>query len=183
MRASPVEPPDQLLLSDGISIRIRPLDCADRAGVAALFDRLSPESRRWRFLTPKRELTPRELAYLTDVDHFDHEALAAIDQRDGSIAGISRYVRYANRSGVAEVAVEVVDELQRMGIGTALAGRIVERARINKLEQLTATTLWENRPARALLRRLGFRARGSQDGEIDFELVLSPGAEQCAAAE
>ena len=50
--------------------------------MAALFVRLSPESRYRRFLTPKRELTPRELSYLTDIDHVHHEAFAAIDQRE-----------------------------------------------------------------------------------------------------
>jgi RimJ/RimL family protein N-acetyltransferase len=179
----PRPPSDLLALPDGAAMQIRALDGADRPGLAALFHRLSPESRRRRFLTPKRELTPRELAYLTDVDHVHHEALVAIDQRDGSIAGVGRYVRYADRPAVAEVAVEVADELQRMGIGTALVGRLVERARINEVERLTATTLWENRPARALLGRLGFRARGSHGGELDFELVLVPGRRSARSAE
>jgi hypothetical protein len=38
---------------------------------------------------------------------------------------------------------------------------------------LTATTWWDNRPARALLRGLGFRARGSHGVEIDLELELA----------
>lgn len=58
-------------------------------------------------------------------------------------------MRVADRVGVAEVAVEVADELQNMGIGTALARRLVERARANGFTLLTATTLWENKPARA----------------------------------
>ena len=174
VRASSAEPTDVLALADGTRLRLRPLGSDDRDGVAALFARLSPESRYRRFLSPKRELTPRELAYLTDIDHIHHEALAAVDQRDGSIVGVGRYVHVADRPGVADLAVEVTDELQNMGIGTALARHTVQRARDNGFALLTATTLSENRPARALLRRLEFRAHARHGSEIELELKLDP---------
>jgi hypothetical protein len=72
-----------------------------------------------------------------------------------------------------EIAVAVADELQSMGIGTALATRTVQRARANGFALLTATTLWENRAARALLHRLGFRGRSSHGSEIELELELA----------
>jgi RimJ/RimL family protein N-acetyltransferase len=164
---------DRLVLADGRRLLLRPLRTDDRAGLAALFAGLTPESRYRRFLSPKHELTPRELTYLTDIDHLHHEAFAAVDPRDGSIVGVGRYVHHADRAGVAAVAVEVADELQGMGIGTALARHTVRGARANGFGLLTATTLWANRPAQALLRRLGFRARGSDGGVIDLELELN----------
>jgi RimJ/RimL family protein N-acetyltransferase len=164
--------PEALLLGDGKEIRIRPLTAEDRAGVARLFSRLSSESRYRRFLAPKRELTERELVFFTDVDHVTHEALAAIDQRDGSVVGVARYVQYVDRPRVAAVAFEVADDHQRLGIGTALTKRLLDRARENGFDDLSATTRWENVPARALLRRLGFRARVSEGGEIDLHLTL-----------
>ena len=174
VRTSSAEPADVLTLADGTRLRLRPLGPDDRDGVAALFVRLSPESRYRRFLSPKRELTPRELAYLTDIDHLHHEALAAVDQRDDSIVGVGRYVHIADRPGVADLAVEVTDELQNMGIGTALARHTVQRARDNGFALLTATTLSENRPARALLRRLQFRAHARHGSQIVLELELEP---------
>jgi RimJ/RimL family protein N-acetyltransferase len=174
VRASSVEPTQVLILANGTRLALRPLSAGDRDGVAALFARLSPESRYRRFLSPKRELTPRELSYLTDIDHLRHEAFAAVDQRDESIVGICRYAQCADRPGVADLAVEVADELQNMGIGTALARHTVHRARENGFALLTATTLWENRPARALLRRLEFRAHASDGREIELELNLDP---------
>lgn len=134
--------------------------------------RLSPESQLSRYLRPKPVLTPKELAFLTDIDHVGHEALAAVDRRDGSIIGTARYVEHGGRPGVADVAVEVIDEHQRLGIGTALASAVIERARENGFVLLTATTLWENRPARALLRRLRFHPLGSNRGELELELAL-----------
>jgi RimJ/RimL family protein N-acetyltransferase len=167
---------DELRLADGTRLRVRAIGCEDREGLAAMFERLSPESRRRRFLSPKFELTPRELRYLTDIDHVRHEAFAAVRWRDGAIVGVARYAHHAGTPGDADLAVEVIDELQGMGIGSALARRTVRSARANGFVLLTATTLWENRPARALLRRLGFRARASQGGEIELELQLDPRA-------
>ena len=161
-----------LVAADGTRISLRQVGAEDRDGLAALFARLSPQSRYQRFLSPKRELTPRELTYFTDIDHLNHEAIAAVDQRDGSIVGVARYVRDPARADVAEVAIEVADAHQRIGIGTALASITIRRARANGLTLLTAATLWENRAARGLLRHHGFRARQSRGGEIHHELKL-----------
>jgi RimJ/RimL family protein N-acetyltransferase len=153
-------------------IRVRPLEPSDRAGVWALFKRLSPESRHQRFLGPKPRLSEKELTYLTSVDHRRHEALAAIDRRDGSIVGVARYVQVPDRPAVADGAVAVADELQGRGIGTALVRCLIARARVNGFAVLTASTLWDNRPARALLRGSGFQARASQGAVIELELEL-----------
>ena len=119
--------------------------------------------------------------FFTDIDHVRHEAIVALDQRDGSIVGVGRYAHAGNRAGVAELAVVVADDLQRLGIGTALVRRAVCRARANGFTLMTATTLRENRPARTLLRGLGFRARASSGNEIEFELQLEPMSEREAA--
>ena len=150
LRASRAAVTDMSVLADGTRLRFRPLSSDDRDRLARLFARLTPESRRRRFLSPKPALTTRELAFLTDIDHVAHEAIAAVDQRDDSIVGVARYVRVADRLGVADVAVEVADEIQNMGVGTELVARLLDRARANGITLLTATTLWENRPARAL---------------------------------
>jgi RimJ/RimL family protein N-acetyltransferase len=148
--------PDRLWLRDGTRLRVRPIRPDDRGRLAALFDRLSPESRHRRFLAPKPRLTGRELTYLTEVDHVTHEALVAVDD-DGAIVGVSRYAAWHGRDDVAEIAVAVADDLHRRGIGGALADRIVREACANGIARLTAATLWGNRPAFAVLKRLGFR--------------------------
>lgn len=159
-------------MGDGTRISLRQVHAEDRDRLAALFARLSPQSRYWRFLSPKRELTVTELTFFTDVDHLSHEAVVAVDPGDDSIVGIARYVGDAARAGVAEVAIEVADAFQRMGIGTALADLTIQHARANGLRFLTATTLWENRAARGLLRHHGFLVRQSHGGAIEHELNL-----------
>ena len=181
VRASCAVLTDPLVLGDGTRLRFRPIAPDDRDRLAGLLARLTPESRRGRFLSPKPKLTPRELAFLTDIDHVGHEAIAAVDQRDGSIVAVARYVRVADRVGVADVAAVVADDLQNMGIGIELAKRLLERAQANGFTLLIATTLWENRPARALLRRLGFRVCASRGSEIELE--LQPATHERAAGE
>ena len=99
--------------------------------------------------------------------------MAAIDA-SGRFAGVARYAAYPDDLSTAEVAMEVVDEWQRHGVGTLLTKRVVARARSNGFDRLRATTMWENAPARALLRRLGFRASGTIDSLLDLELALLP---------
>ena len=173
-RASCAAATQAVVLADGTQLRFRTLASDDRDRLVGLFAKLTFESRRRRYLSPKPALTSQELAFLADIDPVSHEAMAAIDEHDGSIVGVARYVRVPDRPGVADVAVEVADEIQSMGVGTKLATHLVNRARANGFTLLTATTLWENRPARALLRRLGFRARASHAVEIELELELNP---------
>jgi RimJ/RimL family protein N-acetyltransferase len=170
------------VMANGTRISFRQVDASDRTAFAALFTRLTPQSRHRRFLTPKRELTPRELTFFTDIDHLNHEAIAAVDQLDGSIVGVARYVRNADRPNAAEVAIEVADEFHRMGIGTALASLTIQHARANGLTTLTATTLWENHAARRLLRRHGFGPRRSRGGELEHQLKLEALGRTCPSA-
>ena len=170
---------ESLVVANGARISLRQVGPGDRDGMAALFARLTPESRYQRFLSPKRELTPRELTFFTDIDHLNHEAIAAVDQRDDSIVGVARYVRHPDRADVAELAIEVADAFQRMGIGTTLTSLTIQHAHANGLTSLTATTLWENHAARRLLRHHGFRARQSRGREIEHELKLEELAPAC----
>jgi GNAT superfamily N-acetyltransferase len=147
---APAKFPDVFILPSGTTLVLRAVERTDRDRIHELFHRLSEESRYRRFLTPKRELDERELAYLSDIDHVSHEAIAAVDQRDGSFAGVVRVVRRSDWRGAADMAIEVADELQHMGIGSCLTARILERARDIGFATLTATTLRANRPARAL---------------------------------
>jgi RimJ/RimL family protein N-acetyltransferase len=157
-------------------VQTRAIVPGDRQALARFFHQLSPQSRYRRFLSIKSELTPRELEWLTEVDHVTHEALVAVDVRDGEIVGVCRYVRDKERPGFAEFAIAVLDEWHRLGIGTDLADQIVKRARDNGMTAVSAVTLPYNPPVHALLRNLGFRRGGRRHGEyeLNWELSLTP---------
>jgi RimJ/RimL family protein N-acetyltransferase len=153
----------------GIAVDVRPLTAADRDRLADAFARMSERSRHDRFLGPKPHLSPAELTYLTDIDHRRHEALAAIDPDDGRIVGVARYATEPGQPGTADVALFVVDAWQGQGIATMLGERLLRRADENGIARLTATTFADNRPARAVMRRLGFTAVGIGAGVVELE--------------
>jgi RimJ/RimL family protein N-acetyltransferase len=166
-------------LRDGSRIVIRAIEPGDRAALAEAFGRLSPESRYRRFFAPLPELRRRDLDYLTRVDHRDHEALVAVDPATGRWEGVARYVRTGER--VAEPAIVVGDEWQRRGVGTALLGALVTRAREEGIERFEAPVLAENARAIALLGSIGETRRHRRGREVVLSIDLSPSGSSGAA--
>jgi acetyltransferase len=160
-------------LSDGSEVEIRPLGPEDKAGLAAGFERLSGLSRYRRFLSPTSHLSAKQLAYLTEVDHHDHEALVAIDPASRNGLGVARYVRSAQNPGEAEFAVAVADDWQRRGLGTALLRQLAERARAEGITRFTGFVLEDNQPMRGLLHSLGeVQQRDARDGTLEVWLDI-----------
>jgi RimJ/RimL family protein N-acetyltransferase len=169
---TPTGDAEPVRLPDGSTLVIRPIEPDDRDLLRAGFDRLSDHSRYMRFQAPLASLSDQQLAYLTDVDHHDHEALLAIAPDDGGeeIVGVARFVRVSD--AVAECAVVVADHWQNRGVGTELLDRLVERAREEHVERFTALVLAENTEALRLLERLGdtVQRRVGPQVELDIEL-------------
>jgi GNAT superfamily N-acetyltransferase len=126
------------VLRDGSAVLIRQVRADDAALLADGFARLSEQSRQMRFLAAKNILTPAELRYLTEVDHHDHEALGALADGTDLGVGIARYIRDNRDPRSAEVAVTVVDDWQRRGLGTELLNRLSDRARKEGIGRFTA---------------------------------------------
>jgi len=157
---------------DGAELVIRPIQPDDKRLIAEGFERLSPESRYRRFFRPLDRLTERDLAYLTEIDHTDHEALAAIDPESGELVGVARYVRGAEPQ-LAEVSVVVGDPWQRRGVATALLERLVERARDAQITHFVALVLDENVEAISLFEhRVPGRARPRRSASGHLELLI-----------
>ena len=77
-------------LRDGSRVHVRPIQPSDKARLAAGFEHLSERSRYRRFLYPIKRLTQSDLAYLTEVDHRDHEALIALDPDTGDAIAVAK---------------------------------------------------------------------------------------------
>lgn len=142
-------------LRDGSEVDIRRLQPGDASLLAEAFEQLSYESRRLRFIGPKPSLSPRELAYLTDVDGHNHEALGASDHVSGRGVGVARFIRLADEPDVAEVAITVIDAWQRRGLGTLLLEHLADQARLQGITHFSALISSENTGVLEVLRHAG----------------------------
>ena len=172
MRLPTLSPEQTTVLRDGAEVLIRPVRPGDAELLAEGFERLSPESRRLRFLTAKDVLRPAELRYLTDVDHHDHEAIGALDPVTGQGAGIARYIRDSKDPRTAEIAVTIVDGWQGRGLGTELVARLAEHARAEGIERFVALTAGGNMAMGLLLRRMGGTVLAREFGTVEYALDL-----------
>jgi RimJ/RimL family protein N-acetyltransferase len=166
-----MRPQTRMTTALGIPFDVRPLRRDDRELIRQAFERLGERSRRDRFLGPKPRLSEAELDTLSDVDHRRHEALAAIDPADGELVAVARYMPEPGAPGSADLAIAVVDAWQGQGVGTLLGRRLLARATENGIERLTASAFVDNRRARAVLSRLGFRDIATFAGVVDFVLA------------
>lgn len=164
---------EKVELRDGSEVRIRPIEPADKGLLAAAFDHLSEESRYRRFLHPVKHLSPRDLAYFTEVDHHDHEALIALDANDQEAVGVARYIRSQAEPGEAEFAIAVVDEWQGRGLGTELLVRLMRRARAAGLRRFSALMLSDNREVLELVEHVApVLSHRSSSGVMELEIAL-----------
>jgi protein-S-isoprenylcysteine O-methyltransferase Ste14/RimJ/RimL family protein N-acetyltransferase len=168
--------PRPVVLRDGSAVLIRPVRSTDAPALADGFARLSAASRQMRFLGVKKELSAAELRYLTDVDHHDHEALAALDRAGGHGVGIARYIRDADDPQAAEIAVTIVDDWQGRGLGTELLARLSDRARREGIRRFTALADTGNVAVTALLCNAGARLVRRGRGTVEYEIMLTSGA-------
>jgi len=161
-------------LRDGTATLLRQIRPEDRTELSKGFDDLSPASRRQRFHGNVQELTDRQLDYLTDVDHVDHEAIVAIDldhpERPG--IGVARYVRDPFDRHVAEATVVVADVHHGKGAGTLLLGALAARARAQGIVSFRSYVLRHNTPMLALFDKLGGTRQPESEDAWRVELSL-----------
>jgi GNAT superfamily N-acetyltransferase len=144
-----------VVLRDGTAVRLRQGHHSDRELLLRGFERLSAEGRYRRFLAATPELTDDMVRYLTEVDHHNHEAIVATEERNGEGVGVARYVRNPQQPDTAEVAVTVIDEWQGRGLGTLLLEVLGGRARAEGIKRFTAMMLASNQQMMEVLEGLG----------------------------
>jgi GNAT superfamily N-acetyltransferase len=166
----------EIVLRGGSRVEIRALGPDDKAGLAAGFERLSEQSRYRRFLSPTPNLSAKQVAYFTEVDHHDHEALVAIEPASRHGVGVARYVRSRDNPEEAEFAVAVADDWQGRGLGTALLRHLAARAREEGITWFTGLVLGENQSMLHMLGALGeVEQRRGESGTVEVRLHVPVG--------
>jgi ribosomal protein S18 acetylase RimI-like enzyme len=154
----------------GPEILVRPLRRGDTATVQAVFERLGEASRRARFNGAKPRLGEKELRWLAAVN-ATHQVLVAYVDGDPAPVAIARLVRFG---GSGEIAFEVADAYQGLGIGSALTRELVADARAAGVREVTALVRDDNPAALAVLRRVLGRLEVRFEGPEIFVRALLP---------
>ena len=164
-----------LELKNRALVHVRPVRADDEERLHEAFARMSERSVYFRFFSPLKRL-PEDLARrLSHLDYQDRFALCAVTHRPDDrehILGVARYDRVVG-TDTAEVAVAVVDEFQRQGIGTGLLKLLTEVAREHGVLRFVLIVLPENQSMLTLLRSLGWIHRAELRGgvlEISFDI-------------
>lgn len=168
-----------VVLSDGTTTHVRPIEPGDGDAIRAFHERQSRESIYFRFFSPRPTLSDDEIRHLTTVDGIDRMAFVA--ERDGELLGVARYDRYLDRP-VAEVAFFTDDQHHGRGIATLMLEYLVAYAREAGIGSFEAHVLPSNRRMVRVFKQAGFDTSSEfADGVIEVHLAIDPTPEAAEA--
>lgn len=144
-------------LDDGTDVTIRPIQPTDADIEQAFVRSLSPQSKRSRFFSPIKELSPSALRRFTQTNYPADMALIAtiVDNGAEFEIGVGRFAP-GSRPGTAEFAIAVADEWQGMGIATQLLRNLFDIANETGISEIEGFVMRENTGMLNLATDLGF---------------------------
>lgn len=131
-----------VLLSDGTTVHLRPIQPEDADAVVAMHGRFSERTRYLRYFSPYPRIPARDLHRFVNVDHRDREALVVASGTD--LVAVGRYERLGQAAADAEVAFVVQDAYQGRGVGSILLEHLAAAAREAGVERFVAEVLPSN---------------------------------------
>jgi GNAT superfamily N-acetyltransferase len=142
----------------GFPFTVRPATHDDEVALAAFFDEVSDEDRRFRFLSAVRHVSPAQLHDITAFEHHRHETVLAFEPGGATI--IAAATLAADKAGdIGEVAISILPELKGKGIGWTLLDHMAQEARRWGIKKLQSIESRDNHAAITLEREMGFTAR------------------------
>lgn len=166
-----------IVLRDGGVARFHPVKPDDAEPLHEFFRRVGPESRYFRFLGAKKELTSKELDYFTNVDYRHRMAFVVL--HEGKIIGVGGYDRVSDDSDAAEISFLVQDDQQGRGIGSQLLQLLTSYARNHGITGFRAYVLHENVQMLRVFRNSGYQLHRTLDEgvyTVTFPLAYSEDA-------
>lgn len=161
---------------EGEQLVIRPIQPTDHHLLERHFYSLSKQAVNYRFRRAKRILEHRAVMDFVNIDYEDHMAFVAV-LADGETEMILATARYMvnNTDNSAEIALAILDDWQRKGLGKRLLFNLTAHARKAKLSSLLAYVDPANVGMVRLIESSGEPwTRKTTLDELIFELNLRP---------
>ncbi|MGB0099986.1 MAG: GNAT family N-acetyltransferase [Nocardioides sp.] len=160
-----------VLLRDGRTAHIRPIRPDDKDVFVEFYARVSDQSKYFRFFSPMPQLSDRDVARFTNVDHVQRVAFVMTLQ--SRIIAVGRYD--VVRPGEAEVAFLVEDQHQGRGIAQLLLEHLAQAGRERGVERFVAEILPDNTRMIQTFRDAGYRVVSEYDeGILQLEFSIDP---------
>jgi acetyltransferase len=166
-------------MNDGKVVTIRPIRPEDAELEQEFVQRMSDESRYYRFMDTLRELTQTMLVRFTQIDYDREMALVATlppenDAPDGKEyqIGVARYVVNPDGESV-EFALAVGDDWQKCGVGRKLMMALIDCARAKGYRAVVGDVLSTNSKMFRLMSSLGFTIHPHPD-DTAVKRVVKP---------
>lgn len=169
-----------VVLRDGGTARIRPITPDDADRLVSFYEKVSDESKYYRFFAPYPRLSAKDVHRFTHHDYVDRVGLAATI--GGEFIATVRYDRVgadgrpaSGPSDEAEVAFLVQDAHQGRGVASALLEHIAAVARERGIRRFSAEVLPANTKMIKVFTDAGYtQKRSFEDGVVRLELDLEP---------
>jgi acetyltransferase len=159
-------------MKDGKDVVIRPIRPEDEPLMAKFHETLSPESVYMRYFHQANLRHRISHERLVRVCHCDYDRdivlvaeLAEPPNGERQVVAVGRMSKLHGRN-IAEFALIVSDSHHRKGLGTELVTRLIEIARKEKLESISANVMAENREVHRLAASMGFSVKATADPMI-----------------
>ncbi|MEA2293460.1 MAG: hypothetical protein QOE86_1099, partial [Solirubrobacteraceae bacterium] len=157
-----IAPGVDVALSDGSTVRVRPIRPADADALTRFLSGLSDEERYFRFFSAGVDLARAGRDFTRSQDGL---GLIATTGEDEQVIGHGAYVRDGSR---AEVAFAIDHRWQKHGLATTLLVQLAEAAASEGVTTFNAFVLPENHRMIGVFRRSGFAVEVHPgDGELE----------------
>ena len=171
----PIEREADIVLTDGSTVRVRPVRAGDAAAIRAFLDSISSDSIVFRFFgAPNLDWVT---TWSVDVDYANRFALVAETGSPRQVIAHAAYMR--ETADRAEVAFLVADSYQGHGIATILLAHLAEVAESHGISTFTAEVMPSNHRMIEVFRESGFPVdvHSSPDAiKLELPTSLTPDA-------
>ncbi len=177
IRPYPNELEEVIPMADGTSLKVRPIRPEDEPAFQQLFQSLTPEEIRLRFLHPMSEMPHSMAARLTQIDYDREMALVIFDldaEGEGALLGAVRIMGDPDGER-AEFSILIRKDRTGLGLGPMLMRRIIEYGKKRGIKEIWGEVLPDNLPMLKLAKALGFSQRRDPEDPTLVHVVLSPG--------
>lgn len=179
VRPYPIQYVADWTLKNGIEVTLRPIRPEDEPLLKQLHENISEESVYFRYfhlMKLTQRITHERLSRLCFID-YDREIALIAESYDpetdrSAMIGIGRLSKL-HGVNMAEFSMIVMDQYQNQGLGTELLTRLVQIAKNEQIEAISAEILTENRAMQRVCKKVGFSFHHQEADIVQALLTLS----------